>query len=107
MTKELRCSLHFHGGCLKLRATQIILFLFVIGLNRNATLLTRSKNQINNYLIARLSLRDKQQARLDFVFQDVVRNWYARFPKITVNADDLVKNAEEAAKALRGGRIRR
>nr|XP_058947533.1 L-fucose kinase-like [Pocillopora verrucosa] len=39
------------------------------------------------------------------LLQDVVRNWYARFPKITVNADDLVKNAEEAAKALRGGNI--
>ena len=42
-------------------ATQTTLFLFVIGLNRgNATLLTRSKNQINSYLIARLFPRYKQ-----------------------------------------------
>ncbi|KAJ7382348.1 hypothetical protein OS493_035625 [Desmophyllum pertusum] len=39
------------------------------------------------------------------LLQDVVRNWYARFPKITANADNLISNAEEAAKALKEGKI--
>ncbi|KAL9974567.1 hypothetical protein ACROYT_G011618 [Oculina patagonica] len=37
------------------------------------------------------------------LLQDVVRNWYARFPTITANADNLISNAEEAAKALKEG----
>lgn len=39
------------------------------------------------------------------LLQDVVRNWYARFPQITRNADELISNAEEAATALKEGDI--
>ena len=35
----------------------------------------------------------------------MVRNWYARFPHITENADNLITNAEEAVEALKTGRI--
>ena len=34
----------------------------------------------------------------------MVRNWYARFPQITENADNLIKNAEEAVVALKEGK---
>lgn len=37
------------------------------------------------------------------LLQDVVRNWYARLPSIVQNADALVNNAEECARALRQG----
>lgn len=39
------------------------------------------------------------------LLQNVVRNWYARFPQITSNARNLIENAEEAAKALQEGNI--
>ncbi|XP_068715379.1 L-fucose kinase-like isoform X2 [Montipora foliosa] len=39
------------------------------------------------------------------LLQDVVRNWYARFPQITENADNLISNAEEAVLALKEGNI--
>lgn len=32
-----------------------------------------------------------------------MRNWYARLPEITQNADNLQENAEDAAKALMDG----
>lgn len=32
-----------------------------------------------------------------------MRNWYARLPSIVQNADALVSNAEECARALRQG----
>ena len=35
----------------------------------------------------------------------MVRNWYARFPHITENADNLITNAEEAVEALKTGKI--
>ena len=35
----------------------------------------------------------------------MVRNWYARFPHITENADNLITNAGEAVEALKTGRI--
>ncbi|XP_064016610.1 L-fucose kinase isoform X5 [Pogoniulus pusillus] len=37
------------------------------------------------------------------LLQDVVRNWYARLPSIVQNANALVSNAEECARALRQG----
>ncbi|NXX78416.1 FUK kinase, partial [Urocolius indicus] len=37
------------------------------------------------------------------LLQDVVRNWYARLPSAVENADALVSNAEECARALRQG----
>ena len=37
----------------------------------------------------------------------MVRNWYARFPHITENADNLITNAEEAVEALKTGKIGR
>lgn len=40
-----------------------------------------------------------------FIEQNVVRNWYARFPQITNNARNLIDNAEEAAKALKEGEL--
>lgn len=40
-----------------------------------------------------------------YLLQNVVRNWYARFSKITNNAKSLLSNAEEAAKALKEGDI--
>ncbi|CAH3175674.1 unnamed protein product [Porites lobata] len=39
------------------------------------------------------------------LLQDVVRNWYARFPHITENADNLITNAEEAVEALKTGNV--
>ncbi|XP_015134702.2 L-fucose kinase isoform X2 [Gallus gallus] len=39
------------------------------------------------------------------LLQDVVRNWYARLPSIVQNADALVNNAEECARALRQGNL--
>ena len=36
----------------------------------------------------------------------MVRNWYARFPHITENADNLITNAEEAVEALKTGKMR-
>lgn len=39
------------------------------------------------------------------LLQNVVRNWYARFPQITSNARNLIDNAEEAAKALQEGNV--
>ncbi|KAM7427970.1 hypothetical protein ABFA07_020984 [Porites harrisoni] len=41
------------------------------------------------------------------LLQNVVRNWYARFPQITNNARNLIDNAEEAAKALIEGNIKK
>ena len=35
-----------------------------------------------------------------------MRNWYARFPHITENADNLITNAEEAVEALKTGKMR-
>lgn len=40
-----------------------------------------------------------------FIEQNVVRNWYARFPQITNNARNLIDNAEEAATALKEGEL--
>lgn len=37
------------------------------------------------------------------LLQDVLRNWYARLPAIVQNADALVSNAEECARAFRQG----
>lgn len=42
---------------------------------------------------------------VEFFWQNVVRNWYARFSQITNNAKNLVNNAEEAAKALKEGTL--
>ncbi|NWR60101.1 FUK kinase, partial [Bucorvus abyssinicus] len=39
------------------------------------------------------------------LLQDVVRNWYARLPSTVQNADALVSNAEECARALRQGNL--
>lgn len=47
----------------------------------------------------------KSGGALLFIEQNVVRNWYARFPQITNNARNLIDNAEEAAKALKEGEL--
>ena len=47
----------------------------------------------------------KSDGALLFIEQNVVRNWYARFPQITNNARNLIDNAEEAAKALIEGEL--
>lgn len=47
----------------------------------------------------------KSDGALLFIEQNVVRNWYARFPQITNNARNLIDNAEEAAKALKKGEL--
>ena len=47
----------------------------------------------------------KCDGALLFIEQNVVRNWYARFPQITNNARNLIDNAEEAAKALKEGEL--
>nr|XP_009937262.1 PREDICTED: LOW QUALITY PROTEIN: L-fucose kinase [Opisthocomus hoazin] len=39
------------------------------------------------------------------LLQDVVRSWYARLPSAVQNADALVSNAEECARALRQGNL--
>nr|XP_014347917.1 PREDICTED: L-fucose kinase [Latimeria chalumnae] len=41
------------------------------------------------------------------LLQDVLRNWYARLPSIVQNADALVKNAEECARAFTEGDLPR
>ncbi|XP_063801940.1 L-fucose kinase isoform X2 [Pseudophryne corroboree] len=40
------------------------------------------------------------------LLQDVLRNWYARLPDITLNVDALVSNAEVCAAAFRRGDLR-
>ena len=47
----------------------------------------------------------KSHGALLLIEQNVVRNWYARFPQITNNARNLIDNAEEAAKALIEGEL--
>lgn len=47
----------------------------------------------------------KSNGSFSFIEQNVVRNWYARFPQITNNARNLIDNAEEAAKALKEGEL--
>lgn len=47
----------------------------------------------------------KSDGALLLIEQNVVRNWYARFPQITNNARNLIDNAEEAAKALIEGEL--
>lgn len=47
----------------------------------------------------------KSDGALLFIEQNVVRNWYARFPQITNNARNLIDNAEEAAEALIEGEL--
>uniref|UniRef100_A0A674IWP1 L-fucose kinase n=1 Tax=Terrapene triunguis TaxID=2587831 RepID=A0A674IWP1_9SAUR len=39
------------------------------------------------------------------LLQDVLRNWYARLPAIVQNADALVSNAEQCARAFRQGNL--
>ncbi|XP_044843401.1 L-fucose kinase isoform X2 [Mauremys mutica] len=39
------------------------------------------------------------------LLQDVLRNWYARLPAIVQNADALVSNAEQCARAFRQGHL--
>uniref|UniRef100_A0A452H8L3 L-fucose kinase n=1 Tax=Gopherus agassizii TaxID=38772 RepID=A0A452H8L3_9SAUR len=39
------------------------------------------------------------------LLQDVLRNWYARLPVIVQNADALVSNAEQCARAFRQGNL--
>ncbi|XP_048371210.1 L-fucose kinase isoform X2 [Sphaerodactylus townsendi] len=39
------------------------------------------------------------------LLQDVLRNWYARLPAIVQNANALVSNAEECARALQQGNL--
>ncbi|XP_054856789.1 L-fucose kinase isoform X2 [Eublepharis macularius] len=39
------------------------------------------------------------------LLQDVLRNWYARLPTIVQNANALVSNAEECARALQQGNL--
>uniref|UniRef100_A0A8C3LVN7 L-fucose kinase n=1 Tax=Chrysolophus pictus TaxID=9089 RepID=A0A8C3LVN7_CHRPC len=57
---------------------------------------------LNNHLLLVYTGKTRLARNL---LQDVVRNWYARLPSIVQNADALVNNAEECARALRQGNL--